>query len=155
MAFKSLHSRRHQDSISIPAIGLDLRVRLPLQASGGALVIIETTNGPNFGPPLHRHRETEVFRVLVGRYLFHVDDQLFLAEMGDVVSVPGGVAHAFVNVSDDPAQLLVMMLPGLDVAAFFTGLGAVMQDGIPDKQVLNQFGQAWGVEFLGPPIPTT
>ncbi len=155
MAFTVWHSRRGQDVISIPAIGLDLCVRLPVQASGGALTVIETTNAPNFGPPLHRHRETEIFRVLVGRYLFQVDDQMFLAEAGDVVSVPGGIAHAFVNVTDDPARQLVMMLPGLDAAAFFTGLGEVMQDGIPDRHVLNRFGQEWGVEFLGAPIPTS
>ena len=90
MAFTVWHSRRGQDVISIPAIGLDLCVRLPVLASGGALAIMETTNAPSYGPPLHRRRETEIFRVLVGRYLFQVDDRLFLAEAGDVVSVPGG-----------------------------------------------------------------
>ena len=93
--------------------------------------------------------------MLVGRYLFQVDDQLFLAEAGDVVSVPGGVAHAFVNVSDDPARQIVMILPGFDTALFFAGLGTVMQHGIPAKHVLNRFGQDWGIEFLGPPIPTS
>jgi quercetin dioxygenase-like cupin family protein len=155
MAFTFRHSRRDQDVISIPAIGLDVSVRLPVEASGGALAIIETTNAPNFGPPLHRHRETEVFRVLVGRYLFQDDDQMFLADAGDVISVPGGVAHAFVNVSDDPARQIVMILPGFDAALFFASLGTVMEDGIPDREVLNRFGQDWGVEFLGPPIPTS
>jgi quercetin dioxygenase-like cupin family protein len=155
MAFTVWHSRRDRDVISVPAIGLDVSVRLPVEASGGALAIIETTNAPNLGPPLHRHRETEIFRVLVGRYLFQVDDQLFLAEAGDVVSVPGGVAHAFVNVSDDPARQIVMILPGFDTALFFAGLGTVMQHGIPAKHVLNRFGQDWGIEFLGPPIPTS
>ncbi|MDM0032335.1 hypothetical protein QTI33_09370 [Variovorax sp. J22P271] len=37
-------------------------------------------------------------------------------------------------------------------AAFFTGLGEVMRDGIPQPAVLDAFGQRWGVEFLGPPL---
>lgn len=155
MAFTVWHSRRGQDVISIPAIGLDVCVRLPAEASGGALAIIETTHAPNFGPPLHCHRATEIFRVLVGRYLFQLDDRLFLAEAGDVVSVPSGVAHAFVNVSDDPGRQIVVILPGFDAALFFAGLGTVMEDGVHHRDVLNRFGQDWGVEFLGPPIPTS
>jgi quercetin dioxygenase-like cupin family protein len=120
MTFSAWHSRHDETSIKIPAIGLDLRARLPPSASGGALTIIETTNAPGFGPPLHRHAETEVFRILQGRYLYEVDGRRFHAETGDVISVPGGAAHAFVNVTDAPGQQLVVIVPGLDAAAFFT-----------------------------------
>ncbi|RDJ24179.1 cupin domain-containing protein [Bosea caraganae] len=152
MSFSPWHSRRDEEPIRVPAIGLDLFVRLPGPVSGGTLTLIETTNQPGFGPPLHRHAETEVFRVLTGRYLFEVDGKRFHTEAGDVVSVPGGTPHAFVNVSDEPARQLILILPGLDATAFFTGLGAVMRDGVPDREVLNAFGQRWGVEFLGPPL---
>jgi hypothetical protein len=76
--------------LSIPGLGLELVVNMPQAASGGALTVIETCNAPGFGPPLHRHRETEVFRVLEGRYLFEVDGKRFEAATGDLVSVPGG-----------------------------------------------------------------
>jgi quercetin dioxygenase-like cupin family protein len=151
MAFSSWHSR-DEKSLHIPAIGLDLRVRLPPSASDQALTVIETTNAPGFGPPLHRHAETEVFRVLSGRYLYEIDGRRFYAETGDVVSVPGGAAHAFINVTDAPAQQLILILPGLDATAFFTELGEVMRDGVPDRALLNAFGKRWGVEFLGPPL---
>jgi quercetin dioxygenase-like cupin family protein len=151
MAFGFWHSH-HEDTLHIPAIGLDLRVRLPPSASEEAMTVIETTNAPGFGPPLHRHAEAEVFRVLSGRYLYEIDGRRFYAETGDVVSVPGGAAHAFVNVSDGPAQQLIMILPGLDATAFFTQLGEVMHGGVPDKALLNAFGERWGVEFLGPPL---
>jgi len=152
MTFSAWHSHGGDAPISIPAIGLDLWVRLPVSASGGTLAVIETINAPGFGPPLHRHAETEVFRVLEGRYLYELDGRRFHAEAGDVVSVPGGAAHAFINVTDAPARQLVMILPGLDAAAFFTELGAVMQGGIPDRAALNRFGEKWGVTFLGPPL---
>jgi quercetin dioxygenase-like cupin family protein len=138
--------------IKIPALGLDLIVRLPPEASGGDLTMIETTTVPGFGPPLHRHGETEVFKVLEGRYLFEVDGQRFEAGTGEVISVPGGMAHAFINITDKPARQLVMMLPGMDAKSFFLGLGEILAKGKPGPGVLNDFGKPWGVEFLGPPL---
>jgi quercetin dioxygenase-like cupin family protein len=153
MAFSMLHSRHDEPVIAVPAIGLELRVPLPPGATDGRMTAIETTNAPGFGPPLHRHREAEIFRVLEGRYRFEVDGTRFTAEAGDVVSVPGGAAHAFVNVTDVPARQFILILPGLDAVAFFTGLGAAMRNGKPDPAALAAFGQRWGVEFLGPPLP--
>lgn len=152
MTFSPWQSRRDEDTIQIPAIGLELRVRLPNRISGGTVEIIETINAPGFGPPLHQHPETEVFRVLKGRYRYQVGDRSFFAEEGDVISVPGGTAHAFVNVTDTPAEQLILILPGIDAAAFFTELGDVMKAGMPTKEVLNNFGKRWNVEFLGPPL---
>jgi FkbM family methyltransferase len=45
-----------------------------------------------------------------------------------------------------------MIVPGLDALTFFTRLGVIMNHGVPDKRVLNDFGKAWNVEFLGPPL---
>ncbi len=152
MAFSFWRSAGNEPALLVPAIGLDLHIRLPSNSSGGAMTVIETVNAPGFGPPRHRHRETEVFRVLEGRYLYEVDGRQFYADVGDVVSVPGGAAHAFLNVTDRPARQFIMILPGLDAEAFFTELGAVMQHGLPDPNVLNAFGARWNMEFLGPPL---
>jgi quercetin dioxygenase-like cupin family protein len=152
MAFRFLHSARREAPVPVPQIGLEVLVRVPPEATGGVLTCIETTNAPGFGPPLHRHRETEIFYVLEGRYLFEVDGERFTADTGDVVTAPGGAAHAFVNLSDRPARQLIQILPGLDAATFFRDLGDAMRDGKPDRDALNAFGDRWKVEFLGPPL---
>jgi quercetin dioxygenase-like cupin family protein len=152
MSFSFLHSRADEPSIEVPAIGLTLRVPLPPQSSDGAVTAIETINLPGFGPPLHRHHETEIFRVLEGRYLFECDGRRLIAGTGDVVTIPGGAAHAFVNITDRPARQFILIVPGLDAVAFFTGLAGVMKNGMPDKDLLAAFGEKWGVEFLGPPL---
>ena len=152
MSFEFLHSGRDEPSILVPAIGLELKVRLPPHASGGEMTIIETINAPGFGPPLHRHRETELFHVTIGRYLFEVDGRRFHAETGDLISIPGGAVHGFVNVTDCPASQLIVITPGLDAAAFFTGLGRLFAQGKPDPERLADFGLLWRVEFLGPPL---
>lgn len=152
MAFSFWQSRGNEATITIPAIGLDLFVRMPPTSSDGEMTVIETINAPGFGPPRHRHNEVEVFRVLEGRYLYEVDGKRFHAGVGDLVSVPGGAEHGFVNITDRPARQLIMILPGLDAARFFTELGSVMKNGIPDQQALNDFGRRWNVEFLGSPL---
>ena len=129
--------------LKIEALGLDLAVRVPPGVTGGELTLLETVNAPGFGPPLHRHRETEIFRVLEGRYLFQVDDKQFEAGEGDVVSVPGGAVHAFVNITVKPAKQLVLMLPGMDARAFFLGLSEVFLTK-PNRDELNAFGKAVG-----------
>lgn len=152
MGFSFFHDRDDGEPIRIPAIGLELWVRLPREVSGGQLTVIETVNAAGFGPPLHRHPQTEIFRVTWGRYLFEVEGQRFQANEGDVVCVPGGMAHAFVNITQAPAHQTVLIMPGMDAAGFFTGLGEVMRNGTPDPAVLAAFGKKWDVDFLGPPI---
>lgn len=152
MEFDFFHTPADATPIRIPAIGLELKVRMPPAASGGGMAIIETTNAPGFGPPLHRHAETEVFHVLQGRYLFEVDGKRFNAETGDTVTVPGGLPHGFVNVADQPSRQLVVIVPGLDATAFFTELGNVMHSGRPDMDLQKAFSRKWGVDFLGPPL---
>ena len=156
MPFEFLQSLAESESkLDIPAMGLELSVRLSQDVSGGALTLMETVNAPGFGPPLHRHHETEVFRVLEGRYLYEVDGRRFYVSAGDLVSVPGGAAHTFANVSDGPSRQLVLMLPAMDAVAFFVGLGKLMTAGRPDMLTLNAYGAPWGVEFLGPSIHAT
>jgi mannose-6-phosphate isomerase-like protein (cupin superfamily) len=155
MSISFLHARGTELPIKIPAIGLDLFVRMPPEASTGAFCFIETINAPGKGPPRHRHPEAEIFRVLEGRYLYEADGRRFYAEPGDVVSIPGGMEHGFVNVTDSPARQYILMTPALDAQAFFTELAATMRDGMPDQAALNAFGVKWNVEFLGPPVSRT
>jgi quercetin dioxygenase-like cupin family protein len=152
MSISFVHSKGADAPITIPAIGLDLFVRMAPAESGGAFSIIETINASGKGPPRHKHREAEIFRVLEGRYLYEMDGRRFFAETGDVVSIPGGAEHGFVNITDRPARQYILIMPALDAAAFFTELGGIMRDGVPDKAALNRFGAKWQVEFLGPPL---
>jgi quercetin dioxygenase-like cupin family protein len=152
MTIRFVHSLKDEAPVLIPAIGLTLRVRVPQDATGGAITSIETENAPRFGPPLHRHRETEIFYVLEGRYLFEVDGTRVVANPGDVISVPGGAAHAFVNLSDAPGRQFIQIVPAFDAEAFFQQLADAMRSGVNPPAALSEFGRKWGVEFLGPPI---
>jgi mannose-6-phosphate isomerase-like protein (cupin superfamily) len=138
--------------VAVPEIGLTLRVCTPQGFLGGGLEVIETVNAPGYGPPLHKHREAEIFYVLQGRYLFEVDGKRFEAKMGDTVVANSNVPHRFVNIDSCPSKQLVMIVPGFDALAFFTQLGAAMKGGRLDNQAKQAFSAQWGVDFLGPPL---
>jgi quercetin dioxygenase-like cupin family protein len=152
MPYRFLHSRPDDAPIVIPAIGLRLWVRVPPEAGDGAMSIIETEKAPGFGPPLHRHREAEIFRVLEGAYLYEIDGRRLEAHTGDVVIVPGSAPHAFRNITDRPARQLVIIAPAFDAVGFFTSFANILRDGAPNPSALAEMGQRWDVEFLGPPL---
>ena len=52
---------------------------------------------PGEGPKLHRHPYEEVFVVLEGRATYTAGESVVEVGSGQVVVVPGGVPHAFIN----------------------------------------------------------
>ena len=138
--------------VAVPEIGLELRIRTPQDFAGSGLELIETTNAPGFGPPLHKHREAEIFYVLQGRYLFEVDGNRFEATAGDTVVANANVPHRFVNIHGTPSKQLVMIVPSFDALAFFTELGSALKGGRLDDEAKRAFSAGWGVEFLGPSL---
>lgn len=59
---------------------------------------------PGRGPRLHRHAYAEVFVVQEGRATFTVGDDTIEATGGQVLIVPAGVPHKFVNSGDGPLR---------------------------------------------------
>lgn len=94
-------SKISDNTIAIPAIGVNVQVRIAPAATGNKATLIETSDEPGYGPPQHRHeRETEVFHVRCGRYLFEVDGQRIIASAGETVVATVGSTHRFTNIAD-------------------------------------------------------
>jgi quercetin dioxygenase-like cupin family protein len=153
MSSIAINTQRAAAPIVIPSIGVDIEVCIGPAATAGAATLIRTTDAPGFGPPLHRHlSETEVFHVLKGRYLFEVGGQRAIAEAGTTVIGHVGIPHRFTSIDTTPSEMLVLITPAFDAAAFFSELRTIMDTGIPERAALRRFGEKWGVEFLGPPL---
>jgi len=57
--------------------------------------------------PLHRHsRIFHLQYVLRGRMRVEVDGEEYIAEEGDVVYIPSGKPHKYVNIGDEPVEFL-------------------------------------------------
>ena len=62
-----------------------------------AVSVIVVDALPGRGPRLHRHPYEEVFVIQAGTVTFTAGDETIEASAGQVVVVPGGVPHKFVN----------------------------------------------------------
>ena len=59
---------------------------------------------PGSGPRLHRHPYEEVFVVQEGNVTFTVEGETVEASAGQIVIVPAGAAHTFVNSGAGPLR---------------------------------------------------
>lgn len=66
-----------------------------------AVSVIVVDAPPGGGPKLHRHPYEEVFVIQEGTVTFTAGDETINANGGQVVVVPAGVAHKFVNTGED------------------------------------------------------
>lgn len=71
--------------------------------AGVSLMLAELQ--PGEGPALHRHTYDEAFTINEGHAAFTIDGTVVEADPGDVVLVPAGVPHAFVNAGVDVLRL--------------------------------------------------
>ncbi len=66
---------------------------------------------PGEGPALHRHTYDEAFTIGQGHAAFTIDGVVVEADPGDVVLVPAGIPHSFLNAGTE-----VLLLTAVHVA---------------------------------------
>ena len=102
-----------EQALPLKAFGLDLRVLLTTEATGGAISVLMGWHKPGEGPPDHVHfSQEEVFFVLEGTYELTVGDETSTAGPGTIVFIPRNVVHRFKNVGDTTGCMLDWSLPG-------------------------------------------
>lgn len=157
MGLSTARARRDEPIIRVPALGLSVRVRVSPDGERSSPTIVDTTNAPGLGPPLHHRPEAEIFEIVTGRYLFEVNGRRFIARRGDLVSVPAGATRAFVNVTGTGARQKIIIQPGIDAAAYFSEFAHALdplahRSDSSQAERLRRFGERWGVVFLGAPL---
>jgi quercetin dioxygenase-like cupin family protein len=121
------------------------------EQTGGALTVIENVIAPNDGPPVHTHEaEDEAWFVIEGDLRFKLGDEVALAPAGSFVFVPRGVPHAFQNVGDAPARILVMFTPS-GMERFFDQFAELSPDAVV-PQAFKEIGGQVGMDVVGPPL---
>lgn len=97
----------------IRPFGIDMRVMLGSEHTGGMFSAILGEVKPGEGPPPHLHRDREeYFFVLEGTYALSVNGKELTIGPGTMVFVPRGTVHAFTNISAAPGRLLEWTIPG-------------------------------------------
>jgi len=102
-----------EQALPIKAFGLDTKVLLSTEATGGAISVLMGWHKPGEGPPDHVHlSQEEMFFILEGTYELTVGGQTTTVGAGTIVFIPRNVVHRFKNVGDETACMLDWTLPG-------------------------------------------
>lgn len=76
---------------------------------GGGTLFLEVHDPNDRVPPHAHHHAAELFFVLRGEAIFHVDDRAIHARGGDFVAVPGDALHDLENPGPDRLYLLTLL----------------------------------------------
>ena len=80
--------------------------RSPGGDHGASVCVLVADLAPGQGPRLHRHPYEEVFVVHEGRAAFTAGEETLVAGAGQVVVVPAGTPHKFVNAGEGWLRLV-------------------------------------------------
>ena len=117
--------------------------------TGGTFTLLEAAEPPNFGPPLHVHRDAaEAFYVIEGEYLVFIDGREDRCAAGSFVFIPAGIEHGF-RVGGVASRKLVLFAPAAMVG-YFDELSAAIESGHVDDDALSAIALKYGMEVRGP-----
>jgi len=132
--------------------GRDLVFKLTGDETGGAFDYFIVDVAPHGGPPLHvHHRQEEAIHVLSGRFKVRIGDETFGCDPGGFACLPSGVPHAFLNLTGEPAQIVVVYTPG-GGHRFYEELGPLTRNGAPDRATVAACFERHDMTLLGPPL---
>ncbi len=134
---------------SIDLGGFMMTVKATAESTDGAFTLLQATEPPQFGPPIHIHRDAaEAFYVTEGEYLIFINDHESRCPAGSFVYIPAGVAHGF-RVGDTPSKKLNLYVPQAMVG-YFDELAEAIGSGTVDDEYLGAIARRYGMEVLGP-----
>src|SRR5258708_5334380 len=116
--------------------GRDLIFKVTGEDTGGAFDYFIVEGAPKGGPPLHvHHKQEQTIHVLKGQYKIRMGDEIFFCREGDFAYLPSKVPHAFLNLTDEPGEVIVVYTPG-GGHKFYEELGPMTRNGRPDPKAI-------------------
>jgi quercetin dioxygenase-like cupin family protein len=132
--------------------GRDLIFKVTGEDTGGAFDYFIVEVAPRGGPPLHvHHKQEETLHVLKGRFKVRIGDEVFHLEEGGFAYLPSKVPHAFLNLTDDPAEVIVVYTPG-GGHKFYEELGPLSRSVPRDPKAIAALFAKYDMALLGPPL---
>jgi quercetin dioxygenase-like cupin family protein len=131
------------DSEILDLFGPTIQRVIPLSDENGGYCLLKGTVPPGIIVPLHSHSDRETFYVVGGQLQALKGDSWHTLQVGDVFDVPGGARHAFRNLENESASILIVTTTCL--TKFLLKIGrpiANVPPGPPSSEVLQRFAQA-------------
>jgi mannose-6-phosphate isomerase-like protein (cupin superfamily) len=132
--------------------GRDLIFKVTGEDTGGAFDYFIVQVAPKGGPPLHvHHHQEETIHVLKGRYKIRVGDDIFYLEEGGFAYMPSKLPHAFLNLTDQQGEIIVVYTPG-GGHKFYEELGPISRSGTADHKTIAAVFEKYDMTLLGAPL---
>lgn len=132
--------------------GRDLIFKVTGEDTGGAFDYFIVEVAPKGGPPLHvHHKQEETIHALKGRYKIRIGEQVFTIEEGGFAYLPSNVPHAFLNLTDEVGEIVVVYTPG-GGHKFYEELGPATRSGTTDRAAIAAIFEKHDMTLLGPPL---
>jgi quercetin dioxygenase-like cupin family protein len=123
-----------------------MTVKASSTETGEAFSLLEATEPPGFGPPLHIHHDAaEAFYVLEGEYIIFVEGREAACPAGSFIFIPAGIPHGF-RVGSVVSRKLILYTPAAMVG-YFDELSDAIRNGDAD---VSQIADRYAMEVLGP-----
>jgi mannose-6-phosphate isomerase-like protein (cupin superfamily) len=152
-----LASHRHQSMSSAEKerkafsfLALKMFVEVDSDDTNGSVAVIRVFVPPGQGAAPHVHsRENELFTIERGRYRMRHGDVEVDAPAGSVVFMPNGIPHTYRNMSDEPGEHLLTLVPG-GLEKMFREVSAAQIELPRDKARYDEIAAKYGVKNLPP-----
>jgi quercetin dioxygenase-like cupin family protein len=132
--------------------GRDLIFKVTGEDTGGAFDYFIVEVAPKGGPPLHvHHKQEETIQVLKGKLKIRIGDEIFYCQEGGFAYLPSKIPHAFVNMTDEPGEIIVIYTPG-GGHKFYQEFGPISRNGATDRTVIAALFAKYDMTLLGPPL---
>ena len=127
---------RKGDTIENPVTGERILFHKTSRETNGDAAVIEVWVQPHGAvAAAHVHpAQDERFQVLGGQVGFKLDGQEIVAQAGDRVTVPAGMAHRFWNAGDDEAHFVCEVRPALQFEQLLETMFALAADGKTNRK---------------------
>jgi mannose-6-phosphate isomerase-like protein (cupin superfamily) len=97
----------------IKAFGINMKILLTSEATGGAISVLIGWHKPGEGAPDHVHfSQNEMFYIIEGSYELTVDGRTSAVGPGAIVYIPANTVHRFRNIGTTTGCMLNWTLPG-------------------------------------------
>lgn len=132
---------------AIRPFGIEMKVMLGREHTGGTFSAIYGELKPGEGPDLHLHHDREeYFYVLDGTYAVGIDGKETIVGPGSMVFVPRGTVHSIKNIGTTAGRALEWTVPGGN-GDYFREMHRMGAGGGFNPAVFAEINQRYRTEF--------
>jgi mannose-6-phosphate isomerase-like protein (cupin superfamily) len=134
---------------SIDLGNFQMTVKASSDDTAGAFSLLEAEEPPNFGPPMHIHRDAaEAFYVLSGEYIIFLEEREVSCAEGSFIFIPAGMRHGF-RVGTTVSRKLNFYVPA-GMVGYFDDLSDAIKREEADPESLAEIATRYAMDVLGP-----